>query len=189
MQRGRSLGGGLRAFAIGAGLSYLASRLLPPLAGRAIGSARVAMGGDPFDALTRDHQRVLGIIDALLSTSEASKISRKTGLMQVKRALTAHALAEEDVVYPMLRERVGAAEAADRLYREHAELKFRLFRLEHLAADDRRWREELQSLRDLIANHARDEEQEQFPKLRAALSDSDTSQLAGDVGREKQLVL
>jgi hemerythrin superfamily protein len=187
--RNRGLGGGLTAFALGAGLSFLASRLLPPLAGRAIGTARVAMGADPFDSLARDHQRILGIIDALLSKSDKSRMSRKAGLLQIKRELTAHALAEEDVVYPLLRERAGEEEATTRLYQEHADMKMRLFKLEHMDADDPHWREELQGLRDLIAKHAQDEEQEEFPKLRSAMSRDDTSQLAGEVGREKQLVL
>jgi hemerythrin superfamily protein len=179
----------LTAFAVGAAASLFASRLMPPLAGRAMGRARVAAGGDPFDALARDHQRVLGMIDTMLQSDGSAKFRRTAGLLQVKRSLTAHALAEEDVVYPLLREEVGAGEAADRLYREHAEMKVHLFKLEHLPLDDARWQEELRALRELIARHAGDEENNEFPRLRQALSRDQVVQLSGDVEREKQFVL
>jgi hemerythrin superfamily protein len=182
-------GRSLSAFAAGAALSLAASRLMPPLAGRAVGMARVAAGGDPFDALARDHRTVLGMMDALLQSNGQARMRRTAGLMQIKRSLTAHALAEEDVVYPMLREEVGAREASDRLYREHAEIKIHLFKLEHLRADEPAWHHEMRALRDLVARHAADEENTEFPKLRERLSREDIIRLSGDVSREKQFVL
>lgn len=183
------MGRSFTAFAAGAALSFAASRLMPPLAGRAIGMARVAAGGDPFDALARDHRMVLGMMDTLLQTGRQSQMRRTAGLLQIKRSLTAHALAEEDIVYPMLREEVGAVEASERLYREHAEIKVHLFRLEHLRPDDARWHAEMQSLRDLVARHAADEENTEFPRLRERLSRENLMQLSSDVSREKQFVL
>ena len=182
-------GRSLSAFAVGAALSLVASRLMPPLAGRAVGMARVAAGGDPFDALARDHRTVLGMMDAMLRSNGQGRIRRNAGLLQIKRALTAHALAEEDVVYPMLREEVGAVEAAERLYREHAEIKIYLFKLEHMRSDEMGWDKEMQSLRELVARHADDEETNEFPRLRERLSREDIVQLSGDVSREKQFVL
>jgi hemerythrin superfamily protein len=182
-------GRSLSAFAAGAALSLAASRLMPPLAGRAIGMARGAAGGDPFEALARDHRTVLGMMDTLLQSNGQARLRRTAGLMQIKRALTAHALAEEDVVYPMLREEVGALEASDRLFREHAEIKIHLYKLEHLRVDDSGWDQEMRALRDLVARHAADEENTEFPRLREKLSREDIVQLSGDVSREKQFVL
>lgn len=189
MLRPMRFGKSFTAFAAGAALSALATRVMPPLVGRAKGVARTAAGGDPFDALTRDHQRVLGMMDTLLQSDDSATWRRTAALLQIKRALTAHALAEEDAVYPLLREEAGDAEAADRLYHEHAEMKIHLFKLEHMAKDDRRWHDELTDLRGLIARHAADEENTEFPRLRAALSQDETTRLSSDVEREKQLVL
>jgi hemerythrin superfamily protein len=183
------MGRSFTAFAAGAALSFAASRLMPPLAGRAIGMARVAAGRDPFEALANDHRLVLGMMDSLLQSGRQSRMRRTAGLLQVKRSLTAHALAEEDVVYPMLRDEVGAIEASDRLYREHADIKIHLFRLEHLRPDDPRWQEEMTALRDLVARHAADEENTEFPRLRERLSRDNIVQLSSDVSREKQFVL
>lgn len=183
------MGKSLTAFAAGAALSFAASRLMPPFAGRAVGLARVAAGGDPFDALARDHRMVLGMMDTVLRSDGQAQMRRTASLLQIKRSLTAHALAEEDIVYPMLRDEVGAIEASDRLYREHADMKIHLFRLEHLRPDDPRWQEEMTALRDLVARHAADEENNEFPRLRERLSREDIVQLSGDVSREKQFVL
>jgi hemerythrin superfamily protein len=183
------MGRSFTAFAAGAALSFAVSRLMPPLAGRAVGLARVAAGRDPFEALARDHRLVLGMMDTVLRANGKARIRRTAMLLQIKRSLAAHALAEEDVVYPMLRDEVGAIEASDRLYREHADIKIHLYRLEHLRSDDPRWREEMIALRDLVARHAADEENTEFPRLRERLSRENIVQLSSDVSREKQFVL
>jgi hemerythrin superfamily protein len=181
-------GRNLAAFGVGALLMLVMSRVMPPVAGRAIGSMRAMAGGDPFDALTQDHRKVLALFDVVEGTDNSATARRAALLLQIKRMLTAHALAEEDIVYPMLRNDAQRQEAASHLYREHAEMKVRLFELEHMAKDDPRWITELRSLRDIIAHHAREEEETEFPRLRAALGDR-TGQLLSDVQREKAMVL
>jgi hemerythrin superfamily protein len=166
-----------------------ASRIAPPFAGRAIGSLRSMTGTDPFDALAQDHRKVLALLDRLAETDNAATIRRAAMLFQVKRMLTAHALAEEDIIYPMLHDDAHRAEEAKKLYREHADIKVRLFELEHKAKDDPSWIEDLRALRRLVAEHAREEEETEFPKLRAALDERRTSNLLGEVHREKSMLL
>lgn len=183
------IGRGARWFAAGAALAFLASRVMPPMAGRAIGAARVAAGGDPFDALASDHRFFLDTLDAMAETADGATLRRNTLLLRLKRALTAHALAEEDVLYPLLHQQASGKEAAERLYREHAEIKMRLYAIEHAVADDASWREEVRGLRALLAAHARDEEETEFPRLREALSASAKSQVSSEMQREKEFVL
>src|SRR5207237_7870441 len=89
-------------FGAGMLLSLAASRVAPPVAGRAIGSIRAMTGTDPFDALAQDHQKVLALFDRIEATEDSAIARRNAMLLQLKRTLTAHALAEEDIVYPML---------------------------------------------------------------------------------------
>jgi hemerythrin superfamily protein len=146
-------------------------------------------GTDPFDALAQDHRKVLALLDRLAETDNAATMRRAAMLFQVKRMLTAHALAEEDIVYPMLHDDAHRAEEARKLYREHADIKVRLFELEHKAKDDRSWVEDIRALRRVIAEHAREEEETEFPRLRAALDERRTSNLLGEVHREKSMIL
>jgi hemerythrin superfamily protein len=116
-----------------------ASRIAPPFAGRAIGSLRSMTGTDAFEALAQDHRKVLALLDRLAETNNAAAMRRSAMLFQVKRMLTAHGLAEEDIIYPMLHDDAHRAEETKKLYREHADIKVRLFKLEHKAKDDPSW--------------------------------------------------
>src|SRR5204863_5592803 len=108
------------SFGAGALMMLTASRIAPPFAGRAIGSLRSMTGTDPFDALAQDHRKVLALLDRLAETDNAATMRRAAMLFQVKRMLTAHALAEEDIIYPMLHDDARRVEEAKKLYREHA---------------------------------------------------------------------
>jgi hemerythrin superfamily protein len=110
-------------------------------------------------------------------------------LFQAKRMLTAHALAEEDIIYPMLHDDAHRAEQAIQLYREHADMKIRLFELEHAAKDSSKWLDDLRSLHQIVEKHAKEEEEVEFPKLRAALNDRRTANLLSEVHREKAMLL
>lgn len=177
------------AFGAGALLMLAASRLAPPFAGRAIGSLRAMAGTDPFDALAQDHKKVLALFDKIEATPDTAIARRAAMLLQVKRMLTAHALAEEDIVYPMLHDDAQRQEQAKKLYREHADMKLRLFELEHKAKGDPGWISDLRALHRIVEQHAREEEETEFPKLRAAIDQTQCASLLGEVSREKSMLL
>jgi hemerythrin superfamily protein len=167
----------------------IASRMAPPFAGRAISTLRAMSGTDPFDALAQDHQKVLALFGRLEQTDSTQIMRRNAMLLQLKRMLTAHALAEEDIVYPMLHDDAGRQEQAKKLYRDHAEVKVKLFELEHKAKNDPSWIEDVRALHRMIAEHAHEEEQIEFPRLRAALNQTQCTNLLGEVSREKSMLL
>jgi hypothetical protein len=51
------------------------------------------------------------------------------------------------------------------------------------------WRHRVVSLRRLIETHARQEEEQEFPRLRRILQDREQAMLAGQIRREEALVL
>jgi hemerythrin superfamily protein len=116
-------------------------------------------------------------------------VQRAQLLLRLKRGLAAHAMAEEDVVYPMLQDEAGANPDPTHLYAEHAALKVLLFRLEKkvLAGDD--WTEEVGALSAVLTEHARHEEEVDFPRLRDLLGREGGVTLARKISREKALVL
>ena len=173
----------------GALLGLATGRIAPPFAGRAMGTLRAMTGTDPFDALAQDHKKVLALFEAIEATDNSATMRRAAMLLQLKRMLTAHALAEEDIIYPMIRDDAHRKEQAIKLYRDHAEVKVKLFELEHKPKDDPSWMPELRELHHMIETHAREEEQMEFPKLRAALDEGRCANLMGEVQREKSLLL
>ena len=110
-------------------------------------------------------------------------------LLMVKRRLSAHALAEEDVICPMLHDAAGAVSDVRHLYSEHAEIKIHLHALEMTPKNDPDWARRAGELRALIESHARQEEEIDFPKLRATLSERERRQMTASMQREKALLL
>lgn len=176
----------MAAFAGGAMAGVIARRILPPFMAQATGTAT---GRDPFDALAQDHRAFLSLLREMEESPPDAVFDRTQHLLRLKRRLTAHALAEEDVIYPLLREQANEVEDTRRLYAEHADMKVHLHALEQMPKDDPRWRDRVRELRMLIERHARQEEEVDFPKLRAMLDERAIARLAGKVQREKAFVL
>lgn len=179
----------MAAFACGTVAGLAAGRLFPPLVASAAGAARVTAGRDPFEPLIADHRRFVDLLDNMAESRPGSVLRRTQLLLRLKRGLAAHAMAEEDVVYPLLSDRAKAAEDARRLYGEHAEMKMLLFRLEQTPKAEPGWSRLARDLRTLVAEHARHEEEVDFPRLRTALDHTARIRLARDLHREKSLVL
>ena len=95
-------GQGMAAFAGGAVAATVVSRLLPPLVAQAAGSARAAGGGDPLATLIADHRHFVALLTEMEQSSVTATFHRTQLLLRLKRGLAAHALAEEDIVYPLL---------------------------------------------------------------------------------------
>lgn len=192
MRSGGGLHSGRRvaaAFAGGAAAALIASRLLPPLTAMAAGSARAAIGRDPFDALVADHRKFVALLSSMEQSRDDDVFRRTQLLLRLKRGLAAHAMAEEDVVYPLLHDEAKAEHDAKHLYGEHADMKLRLHRLEEMPKDSPAWLSDVRDLRQLIEEHARHEEEVDFGKLRGALDDGAMARLARNLRREKALVL
>ena len=173
-------------FAVG----LIGGRLLAPLIASASGNMRTRMGADPFDRLIEDHRQILSVLRDMENTgTDSSRAQRGKQLLRVKRMLGKHAMAEEDVVYPLLHDRANAESETRQLYDEHADIKIHLYELEQMLMNNEDWRHRVTSLRTLIETHARQEEEQEFPRLRNILQDRERAMLAGQIRREEALVL
>ncbi len=176
---------------LGAGLAVgmIASRVLAPMLASASGSVKSRLGEDPFQLLIDDHREVLDTLQTMEVLPEDATARRMKAFLMVKRSLAKHAMAEEDIVYPLLYEEVNAVDEARQLFNEHAEMKVHLFTLERALKQGGDWRNKVSSLRRLIEQHARQEEDAEFPKLREKLSKKQTRKLPAYIRREEAMVL
>ncbi|QCG93892.1 hemerythrin domain-containing protein [Azospirillum sp. TSA2s] len=180
---------GLAMMAGGAALALVASRLLPPVVAQLAGTARHAAGRDGIDALVDDHRHIQSLLVEMVQTPMDAPGRRTQLLLRLKRRLAAHAMAEEDVVYPLLHDQARKEEDAKHLYGEHAEMKMHLFDLEQTPKDDPRWLAVALDLKRIVDGHIRQEEEIDFPALRNSLDDGQTAIMSGGVAREKALIL
>jgi len=182
---GRDVALAAGAFAVG----VLGSRLLAPLLAAGQGSLRSRMGADPFDRLIDDHRQILSTLREMESVSTDSPLTRGKVFLTVKRKRAEHAMAEEGIGYPLFHDEADGREDSKHLYDEHADIKIHLFELEMLLKSNEDWSSRVRSLRELIEHHVRDEEDVQFPKLKASLEERKVSRLPAQIRREEAMVL
>ena len=175
---GRGIGTIAGAFAGGAALGLIAW-----LGRKAIVQAPSALAPDWVEALKLEHAAVAKLFDALEATDETATTRRNLLLMQLKHALVKHAIEEENVIYPALRE-AGQVEAADELNKEHGYVKQYLYELENTPTASPQWLAIVRRFRADIEDHVAEEENNLFPMLRAMLSEEKNKALALAMNKE-----
>lgn len=157
--------------ALGVGLS---------LARKALVQAPTALADDWVAGLAGEHLAVRNLLGVLQRTEAGNRKRRLYLLHKVKTALTRHAIEEENLVYPALRQ-AGQIEAVESLTREHGDVKFHLFQLEALVDEGAPFDQLLADfMADLFAHMAREEE-ELFPLLRSLLGAEESAKLGARV--------
>jgi hemerythrin superfamily protein len=140
-------------------------------------------GSDWLDSLKAEHEMALAIFDKIEATDDDQTMMRSHLLTKLKYALTKHALEEENVVYPALRQ-ANEIEEADELNSDHGYVKTYLYELENLPNDDPQWIARVRDFRAMIEEHMREEENEIFPRLRSRLSDEQNAKLTSAMNKE-----
>jgi len=174
---------------LGAAGGVLLGRFLPLLLANASGLARGAAGGDPFAGLIEQHRTLLSLLDKMERLPASDWTKRKLAFLAFKRTIGKHAMAEEDIVYPLLKTEAERHEATQKLYREHASMKIHIFELESAIGQENEWRDAVLALRSEIEPHAREEEESEFPRLRELLDEKRTAELARKIRQEEALVV
>lgn len=123
---------------------------------------------DVVDILTTDHHEVLALIG---QTPTAAADQRRDLADTITAELMRHAVAEEMFVYPAMRDHLPDGERrVQEDIDEHQQLVEAMKELEGIDAADPRFLETLARLEQVMRDHVRDEEGEQFPLLRAHLT-------------------
>jgi iron-sulfur cluster repair protein YtfE (RIC family) len=189
MTGNRSIHRDIAAMAGGLAVGILGSRLMAPMFAAANGAMRARLGEDSFELLIQDHRHIISTLEEMERAPGDSLARRARLFLTLKRTLAKHALAEEDVVYPLLHQEVHDVKESKRLYNDHADAKIALFELERLLKNKADWTVQVRSLRELLQKHIREEEDVEFPKLRRMLSERKSRRLSGLIHREEALVL
>jgi hemerythrin superfamily protein len=139
--------------------------------------------GDWVDALTTEHEMTLAIFDKIEATNDDQTMMRSHLLAKLKYALTKHALEEENVVYPALRQ-AGLTEEADELSSEHGYVKTYLYELETMPNDSPEWLARVRDFRAMIEEHMEEEENDIFPRFRSRMSDEQNAKISSMMNKE-----
>jgi hemerythrin superfamily protein len=142
-----------------------------------------AATGDWDEILTAEHRMALDTFDKMLATDESQTFKRKMLFMKLCHALDKHAHEEEMVVYPALREANEAADA-DHLEHEHGYIKTFIFELSEMGPEGANWLEKVREFRQLVAEHARMEERQVFPRFKQEMDEEQNAHITSLVNRD-----
>ena len=145
--------------------------------------ATSASTGDWVDALTAEHAATLALFDKLETTDDSQTTQRTALLKKIKYALSKHAIQEEMVVYPALRQ-ANFASDADHLGEEHGYIKTYIYELENMPKDSPEWLARVRDFRTLLESHMREEENEIFPTFRERMSDAQNAKITTLMNKE-----
>ncbi|MDB5672233.1 MAG: hemerythrin protein [Alphaproteobacteria bacterium] len=138
---------------------------------------------DWLEALKTEHRLTLALFDKIQATDNSQTIVRSHLLAKLKYALDKHAVEEENVIYPALRQ-ANQAHDADTLNSEHGYVKTYLYELETMRKDSPEWIARVRDFRSMLQEHMRMEEDEVFPAFQRSLSDEQNSKLTALMNKE-----
>lgn len=127
------------------------------------------------DVIRMDHNKVNILFTELLQSKDSQKIQEYFG--QIYKDLTAHAEAEEEVVYPKVRSFYGESDTQE-LYDEQAQMKRLLDEIRAINPSAAEFKDRVKNLMDIVGDHIRQEESTMFAAIRNNLSSEQTEQLA-----------
>jgi hemerythrin superfamily protein len=140
---------------------------------------------DVVDILTTDHQEVRELIGQIRSTEDAA--TRRDLADTVIAELMRHSVAEEMYVYPAMKEHLPDGDAAvQHDVQEHQELEEIMKELERADAGDAQFLDVLGRLDEVLRDHISDEEDEQFPMLRAQIPSAQLVEIGTKVEAAKK---
>ncbi|MBD2252873.1 hemerythrin domain-containing protein [Nostoc parmelioides] len=155
----------------------------------AVGSA-VTQGSDKQDmniqdVIRMDHNKVNILFTELQQSNDPHKIQEYFG--QIYKDLTAHAEAEEEVLYPRVRSFYGEGDTQE-LYDEQAEMKRLLDQIKAISPSAPEFKDRVRQLADIVMDHVRQEESTLFAAIRNNLSSEQTEQWATEFKAAKSKI-
>lgn len=125
------------------------------------------------DVIRMDHQKAKTLVREILNCNNPQRIQEFFG--QLYKDLTAHAKAEEEVVYPAIRSYYNQTQD---LYDEQAQQERMLNDIKATDPASPAFKDKIRQLRDLTNHHISQEENEMFAVIRNNFSSAQSEQLA-----------
>jgi hemerythrin superfamily protein len=138
--------------------------------------------------LKADHRMIQALFDKLDKLEGKGRDKAKRALVEkLVRELSVHSAIEEEIFYPAVKMRIpGCAEEILKSLEEHGVMKWELYAISSIEPDDDRYDAKLAVLRDSTLHHIEEEENELFPRVKAAFDLTKLNQLGTALERAKK---
>lgn len=151
-----------------------------------------------IELLTKQHREALGMIERLSAGAQTGDGERRALFEELKDALKLHTKIEEEVFYPALEDFDETRAIIDESYKEHGRVDQLLKRMggggERASEGGERgetagaafdWRALLGELRDAVAHHVGEEENDLFPRAARLLPPEQLRDMGYEMRRYK----
>lgn len=132
---------------------------------------------DVISVLKLDHRKVKELFKQIEGASPRAVKTKERCFLQIKTELSLHAHAEEEILYPRVKDISSIRHNGFEADEEHALVKQLLSEIDGLEAGSEHWGAKCKVLKDLVEHHVEEEEGEIFPALRSALTTKDLQQM------------
>ncbi|MGW1373119.1 hemerythrin domain-containing protein [Streptomyces sp. NPDC002446] len=144
-------------------------------------------GGNIIEELTTDHREVKDLFERIAALPSGHP-ERKRLIDEATIELVRHSVAEEQYLYPSVREHVDNGDVmADKELKDHGEVEKILKKVEGCSADDPQMDQLFMALKESVTSHVQDEEANLFPQLRAACSPEALDKLGDKIRMAKKM--
>jgi hemerythrin superfamily protein len=143
---------------------------------------------DAIAMLKADHAEVEKLFKRFEDLGPRAKKTKGDIADRVVAALAQHAVIEEQVLYPTVRERLpDEEELVLEALEEHHVAKWLLSELDDLTPEDERFDAKFTVLAENVRHHVKEEEGELFPKLRQEFTKSELEELGEALAAAKEV--
>lgn len=136
--------------------------------------------------LKEDHREVDELFERMEAASDRALKMKQKLFAQINEALSAHAAAEEQILYPRMRELRPLRHNSFEAVEEHRLVKQMLAEIGRLEVGDEQWNAKVKVLIDLVRHHVKEEEGEYFKILKAKLDKEELRQLGQRIQEFKE---
>ncbi|WP_145724945.1 hemerythrin domain-containing protein [Nocardioides sp. J9] len=130
------------------------------------------------ELLTAQHRQVERLFDEVQTTTDTDRCAR--AFDELRRLLSVHEAAEEIVTHPNAT-RHGIGDVVEARHAEEHEAKELLASLDGLDVNSAEFASGIERLRTMVLEHARNEEELEFPTLLAEASEAELEKMAAAV--------
>ncbi|KAF9250688.1 hypothetical protein DTO006G1_5792 [Penicillium roqueforti] len=163
------------------------SQLLSRLAQRRGIATPTTMTPRIIDTIKKDHRDIESYYGKIITSKDEDEQTRFQNLFTWE--LARHSIGEELVVYPLFEKLLpGGMEMANKDRDQHQKVKTQLKAFQNMTPSNTQFVPAVRELMEDLAEHIKEEETEDLPKLEDALSQEESEGLSQSFGRTKMFV-
>ncbi len=142
---------------------------------------------DAITLLKQDHKTIEGLFKKFEQAGPRADKTRRNVADKIVKELSVHAVIEEQVFYPAIREVVPDVEdTVLESLEEHHLVKVLLSEIDGMNPEDERFEAKVHVLMENVLHHAKEEEKDLLPKVRRVLGRSELIELGEQMEQAKK---